>query len=168
MTMVFISDIVGPRQVVAITTRANIEILGKSVSKDNIMIADWHTQLSFNPLLYGILIGKTRYTLNLIKKSKAFCVNFIPYRLKEKIINCGKQRGEHIDKFKENGLEKEECEKIDCPRLKEAIAFLECEVINEIETGDHILFIGKVLNSFMNKEEKRLYHITGDKFVTMK
>lgn len=163
-----ISDIADARQVILITTRAETEILGKKITKDNIMTADWHSPLSFNPLLYGILIGKTRYSFNLIKKSKVFCVNFIPYKMKEKAIQCGKQRGEHIDKFNEFGLKKEECEKIDCPRLKDAVAFLECEVEKEIETGDHVLFVGKVMNSALKRQEKRLFHITGDKFTTTK
>ncbi len=164
--MLSISDIVDAKQVILITTRGEAEILGKKTIKDNIMTADWHSPLSFNPMLYGILIGRTRYSFNLIKKSKVFCVNFIPYKMKEKAIQCGKQRGEHIDKFNDFVLKKDECEKIDCPRLKDAVAFLECEVENEIETGDHVLFVGRVVNSAIKKQDKRLYHIAGDKFTT--
>lgn len=164
--MVYISELVGARQVVLITSRAEAEILGKKVTKDNVMAADWHSPLSFEPLLYGIVIGKKRYSLGLIKRSKVFCVNFIPYKMREKAVLCGSYSGEHLDKFAKFDLEKAECDRIDCARLKNAAAWLECEVVNELETGDHVLFVGKVVNSGMQETGKRLYHITGGKFTT--
>lgn len=166
--MVYISELVGARQVVLITSRAEAEILGKRVTKDNVMTADWHSPLSFKPLLYGIVIGVARYSLRLIKKSKVFCVNFVPYKMRKKAVECGSYSGEHLDKFAKFGLEKAECNRIDCPRLKGASAWLECEVVNELETGDHVLFVGKVVNSGVREAGKRLYHITADKFTTTK
>jgi flavin reductase (DIM6/NTAB) family NADH-FMN oxidoreductase RutF len=52
-----------------------------------------------------------------------------------------------LDKFVDSGFTKEDSEKIDCPRIKEAMGYVECEVIDEIETGDHIIYIGKVVHS---------------------
>ena len=159
-------QIAAPRQTVLITCRSHIKVLTKEVVKDNIITIDWHMPTSFNPELYAISIGKTRFSMELIRKSRAFVVNFMPYSLKDKVLMCGRVSGKHVDKFKETGLTKAEAEKLDCPRIKEALAWLECEVINEIETGDHIIFIGKVVKSELMKKDKRVFHIEGDNFTT--
>ena len=73
------------------------------------------------------------------------------------MLYCGTTRGEHTDKFKESGLTKEDCEKIDCCRIREAAAYLECEVVDEITTGDHSIFVGRVLKSDILNNEKRIF-----------
>jgi flavin reductase (DIM6/NTAB) family NADH-FMN oxidoreductase RutF len=160
------SSINGPRQVILVTTRANVDIMGREQSKDDIITLAWHMPTSFNPTLYAISVGKTRFSSKLIKTSKVFAVNFMPSSLKKEIIYCGSMSGEHLDKFKETRLDKVEAETIDCPRIKQAMGYLECEVVKEIDTGDHVIFVGKVLKSELVNEEKRLYHIGGDKFTT--
>ena len=160
--------IYNPRQTILVTCRASVKdkFSGKKAIKDNIIVLDWHMPLSFDPFLYAISIGKTRYSLNLIKESKVFVVNFMPFHLKEDVLFCGRNSGEHLDKFKETTLTKEESEKIDCPRIKQVLAYLECEVIQEIETGDHILFIGKVVHSDELEKGKRIFHTEKDDFTT--
>ena len=74
-----------------------------------------------------------------------------------------------MDKFKETKLEKEEAKSIDCPVIKQALATLECHVIQEVEAGDHIIFIGKVLNITENKKGKKIFQKQSgsDEFVTI-
>ena len=155
-----------PKPVILVTSRATVDILGRETIKDNVMTLTWHMPCSFNPGLYAISIGKQRFSLKLIKESRAFVVNFIPASFKDKAEYCGNYSGEHIDKFDKAKLAKEECDTIDCCRLSEAIAYIECEVVNEIEAGDHIIFIGKVLNSMIKDHNKCLYHLQGDKYTT--
>jgi flavin reductase (DIM6/NTAB) family NADH-FMN oxidoreductase RutF len=118
--------------------------------------------VSFNPKLYAIAVGKTRFSCEMIKKSKAFVVNFIPFELKKEVLVCGTKSGMHVDKFKEAKLTKEEASSVDCPMIKEALGYMECEVVDEIEAGDHIIFIGKILNSDVKKEGERLMQKAGD------
>ncbi len=160
--------IYNPRQTVLVTCRGTIKdkFSGKETLKDNIIVLDWHMPLSFKPFLYAISVGKTRFSLNLIKESKVFVVNFMPLHLKDAVLFCGRNSGEHLDKFKKTELLKEESDKVDCPRIKQALAYLECEVIQEIETGDHILFIAKVVHSHESEKGKRIFHIKDDDFTT--
>jgi len=139
--------------------------MGRKQLKDNIITLAWHMQVSFKPELYAIAIGKTRFSCELVSKSKCFVVNYVPYELEQEAVFCGSNSGKTTDKFKESGLGKEEAEKIDCPRIKEAVGYMECEVINEVEAGDHIIFIGKVLKSELKKDEKRLLQ-SDDGFTT--
>ena len=163
-----ISEIANPLQVVIVSSEAEAEILGKKSVKKNMMVAAWHMPLSFDPPMYAVAIGKTRFSLGLIKKSKCFAVNFMPAEKEKEILFCGRTSGQTADKFRESGLTEEECEKIHCPRVKEALAWLECEVVEEVEAGDHIVFIGKVVNMAENNRAgigtKRLFHLGGNNF----
>jgi flavin reductase (DIM6/NTAB) family NADH-FMN oxidoreductase RutF len=154
-----------PRQVICVTTRAEMEILGKKQIKDNIFTLAWHAPISFDPKLYGIIVGKERYSFELIEKSKCFVVNFIPKEWSEQALFVGKHSGKHIDKFEKTGLEKIDAETIDCCRLKDCAGFLECEVIYQIELGDHVLFVGKVLKSSSTKQQ-RLFYLGNNEFTS--
>ncbi|MFN3301774.1 MAG: flavin reductase family protein [Patescibacteria group bacterium] len=153
-----ITTLTNPRQTILLTCRYK--------DKDNVMTLDWHTPLSFEPMLYAVSIGKTRFSLELVRKSKVFVINFVSKDLEREVLFCGRHSGKNLDKFKETGLEKEEAETINCPRIKQAIGYLECQVIKEIEVGDHILFIAKVTKAELKKKDKRLFHLFEDKFTT--
>ncbi len=124
--------------------------------------------VSFSPPLYAICVGKTRLSHELISKSKAFVVNFVPYALKKEVLFCGRHSGRNLDKFKETGLKKEKAAKVDCPRIVQALATLECSVLQQIDAGDHTIFIGKILNAQFKKKDKRLFHLLLDDFTTTK
>ncbi|MCK4522228.1 MAG: flavin reductase family protein [Nanoarchaeota archaeon] len=156
------SEITSPRQSVLVTSRAVID----SNIKDDIITLDWHMPASFSPQLYAISVGKTRFSHKMIRSSGVFVVNFMPFHLYNEVLYCGRHSGEFEDKFKESGLIKEEAEKIDCCKVKEAIAFLECEVISEIDSGDHTIFIGRVVKDGLKHDAKRVFHKSGDKFIT--
>ncbi|MBW2978218.1 flavin reductase family protein [Candidatus Woesearchaeota archaeon] len=162
-------DVVNPRQVILITSRAHMvpKFRAKEEEKDNVMTAAWHMPVAFEPPLYAISVGKKRYSLDIIRKGRSFVVNFMPYSMKKEVLLAGRISGEHIDKFAKIGLEKEDAETIDSCRLKDALACLECEVEQEIEAGDHIIFIGRVLKVIKKKGGKRIYQIGGDKFSTI-
>jgi len=153
-----ITTLTNPRQTILLSCRWQ--------GKDNIMTLDWHTPLSFEPMMYAVAIGKTRFSAEMVRKSGVFAVNFMPAEFEKEILFCGTKTGKNIDKFKETGLEKEEAETIDCPRIRQALAYMECKVEKEIEVGDHILFIAKVTKAELKKRGKRLFHLFEDKFTT--
>ena len=153
--------IISPRQVVLVTARVLIN--GKEI--DNIIPIAWHSPLSFGPEMYGIVIGKTRYSCELIRKAGSFVINFISAEYKDDALFCGTHSGRNVDKFAETAFEKEDAEVVDCARIKQALGFLECEIVNEVDVGDHVLFVGRVVNKGFKAEGKRLFHLGGDRFV---
>ncbi|MBD3248999.1 hypothetical protein GF336_03060 [Candidatus Woesearchaeota archaeon] len=155
-----------PRQVILVSTRGKVKskFSPEEDEKDNLFTLSWHMPVSNEPQLYAISSGKERFSTKLIQESKVFAVNFMSSEFEKEVVYCGTYSGEHIDKFEETGLEKEESEKIDCPRIRQAMACLECEVVNEVEAGDHIIFIGKVINSISKKQGKRIFQMN-DRFI---
>lgn len=148
-----------------VTCRGQAEIFGKSVQKDNIITVNWHMPASFRPPLYALSIGKTRFSLGLIRSSRCFAVNFVDYLMKDAALICGSESGMSTDKFRKAGLSKTECQAIDCPRIKGCLAFLECEVVNEVDAGDHVIFIGKIIKKELLNESKRLFHVGDTRFI---
>jgi flavin reductase (DIM6/NTAB) family NADH-FMN oxidoreductase RutF len=153
-----ITTLTNPRQTILLTCRFK--------DRDNIMTLDWHTPLSFEPMMYAVSIGKTRFSLNLVRSSKVFVVNFMSKDFEKEILFCGRHSGKTIDKFKETGFEKEGAKTIDCPRIKQALGYLECKVLKEVEVGDHILFIARVTKADLKQKARRLFHLFADKFTT--
>jgi len=156
-----------PRQITLVTCRAEMEIMGQNVEKDNLFTLGWHTPLS--ETIYGITVLKKNYSYKLISKSRCFCVNFLPHSSGKDADFCGNNHGEHQDKFKATGFSKSDCSTIDCCKLSEAVAWLECEVENELDYGDHVLFSGKILKSLENsklKDERRLFYLGDGKYTT--
>lgn len=134
--------------------------------KDNLIAMAWWTKVSHKPNLYAISVGKTRFSHDLIKKGKCFTINFMPSKLKNKILFCGKNSGKELDKFEKTGLTKIESKKINCFVLKESLAYAECNVIKSIPAGDHTIFVGEVVNEKVKKKGKRPFQIEGTKFTT--
>ena len=162
------SSLNGPRQAILVTSSAEVKVMGIQKEKDNIITLAWHMPVSHNPNLYAIALGKQRFSTGIIQKSKCFAVNFMPAELEKEILLCGRKSGISSDKFKLCSFRKVECTTIECPRIKEAIGYLECELVQEIEAGDHIIFIGKVLKSELSEDKKRLFNIKDDIFTTTK
>jgi len=156
----------GPRQTILVTSRGEINLMGKKKEIDDIITLDWHMPTSFEPFLYAISIAKSRTSYQLIRQSRCFVVNFVPYDLKKEALFCGRHSGMHVDKFKDTGLRKVDAKHIECPVIEQSCGHLECHLEAEYETGDHVIFIGRVSNSEMRSEIKRLYHIGEDEFTT--
>lgn len=142
-------DLAKPTQVVLASLR--------NQKKDNIMALCWHMPVSFNPPIYAISIAHIHLSNRMVRESGVFCVNFMPAELEEKLLFCGTRSGNKVDKFARAGLEKGECESIDCPFIKQAFGRLECKVIDTVETGDHTVFIGGVEHAAGEAGGKRLF-----------
>jgi flavin reductase (DIM6/NTAB) family NADH-FMN oxidoreductase RutF len=147
--------IYNPRQTIVVTCR--------SKGFDNGCTLSWHSPASFEPFLYSIFLYKKRKSFEMIKESRVFCVNFLTEDQEKLAMLFGTKSGYKIDKFKEGNVEKEDCEKIDCPRIKGCSAYLECGLSDMFEVGDHIALIGKVIKEVKGNMKKKLFqsNITG-------
>lgn len=140
-----------PRQVVLITTR--------HAGVDNVWPLDFHGPLSFEPPFYGIAARRQGYGAELVRDSGIFVVNFVPTTWEKTIFLCGNVSGRTIDKFAVAGLQKEEAESVDAPRLAQSLGALECRVRQSVEVGDHTLFIGEVTRTVFRAHAPRLHHL---------
>lgn len=123
------------------------------------MIAGWSMKCSSEPKLYAVALWKKGYTHKLIQNTKEFVVA-VPNKELEKAIKIfGKRHGDKIDKFKTTRLATQEAKHINVPLLSDATLNFECKLEKEVDSGDHIIFIGKVLASYVNEGKKILLNM---------
>ncbi|MBI4146017.1 flavin reductase family protein [Candidatus Woesearchaeota archaeon] len=164
MTLIY-----NPRQVVLVSCRGNVQIMNRMMERDEVLPLSWHSPSASHPPMYSIFVQKNLGGAEMIKESGVFVVNFVPFRVVEHARKAMSVSGEYVDKLEAIGLHELPCEKlVDCFRLKEALGWLECEVVEHKEVGDHVLFLGKVVHSFMGVDDKRPFHVDGDEFATTK
>ncbi len=111
----------------------------------NYMACAWHSALSFEPPLFGVLISKKRYTHQIISEAREFTVNFISFNKVKLSAQMGRISGSETDKIKEFEVKLSPSKIIKSPVLEEAYVCIECRVADVRAYGDHDLFVGKVL-----------------------
>lgn len=162
------SGIIGPQQIVLVTSRSEIEQFGKTTIKEDVDIAFWHTPISKEDKIYAVAINNKKHVIKLIEKSNVLVINFVGLEFLDKVKKCSKLHGEHIDKIKELDLLTIEGHHVDVPVLKESCAFLECNVIETRKYPDYTLFITKIINSVEEYTSKRIFFAGNNIFTTTK
>lgn len=105
--------------------------------------------------------------VSIIRDSGCFVVNFVSFSFVDKIKSAMSISGDFSEKLNDVGFVEASCEKlVDCFRLKEALGHLECELVEEKELGDRVMFVGKVLFSNLVRDDNRPFHVEGDRFTT--
>ncbi|QHE53011.1 flavin reductase family protein [Pontibacillus sp. HMF3514] len=110
----------------------------------NFMAAGWHSFLSINPPMYGVAIGRERFTYKCLQQKKEFTVNFLPESLAEFIQLSGSVSGEDVNKIEIANLQSKDAETVDAPYLENAYIVYECSINNMVSTGDHEWVIGDI------------------------
>jgi len=149
------------------TIRPNIVALivtRDSSGKANIMPAGWTMHTSKNPQLIAISIGKTRHTHKILEETEDFVVAIANKELQETIEKTGNCSGANKDKFKEFNIETEEAELVNPPLIKKATINFECKKTDKLDTGDHTIFIGKILRATHRENQKPLFYFGKGKF----
>lgn len=118
---------------------------GQSENRVNFMSCAWHTALSFEPPLFGVLIAKKRLTHEIISTAREFSVNFLSFDRVRLSAQMGRKSGHDIDKIKEFGIGLRAPKIINSPLIKEAYVAFECRLAEVRPVGDHDLFVGEVL-----------------------
>lgn len=123
-----------------------VAIVGAQADKKiNFMACAWHSALSFNPPLFGVLISKKRFTHQIISKAREFTVNFISEDQVKLSAQMGRKSGFDMDKIKEFEVKLNPSKIIQSPVIQEAYVSFECKLADIRPYGDHDLFVGEVL-----------------------
>jgi flavin reductase (DIM6/NTAB) family NADH-FMN oxidoreductase RutF len=105
--------------------------------------ACWVSQVSFEPQQVILAAQKEQRTTSLLESGRLFSLNFLDTS-QEDLAYKFTQRLEHEDgtiggtPYTPGGI-------TGAPLFDEAFAHLECRVVNKMEAGDHIVYLGEVL-----------------------
>ena len=117
----------------------------KTEEHPNFMSCAWHTALSFDPPLFGVLIAKKRFTHQVIDKAQEFTVNFI--RTDQALLSAqyGRKSGFDLVKIEQFPVKLNPPHVIQSPVIGDAYVCFECRLMEIRTYGDHDLFVGEVL-----------------------
>jgi len=126
--------------------------------RPNAMGVAWVTRTSFEPFLIMISIDRRRYSHNGIQMHKEFVVNYPNTDQADAALICGTKSGRDGDKIKLAGLKLADSVAVKVPTIEGVTVAFECKVVDQFETGDHTVFVGKVVGTSGNPEKsKHLY-----------
>lgn len=150
----------------------NLEDLGKAVGRipsgvgilitldenddEQTMLCSWFQQISFDPLLIGVAIQKNREIGDCLQDTGLFVLNILAEGDKKNMAHFAKGFKEEEDPFE--GIEILEG-RSGLPYLKDSLAFLECELQQVFEIGDHRLYVGEVVGGKVNTEGNPRIHL---------
>lgn len=121
--------------------------------KFNGQIANTVFQVTAEPPQFAVCINKNNLTNEYIKKSKIFTISVLSKETPMKFIGLfGFNSGRKVNKFKDIEY------KIGTTGapivLENCLSYFECKVVNSIETETHTLFIGKVMDAQLIKDDE--------------
>ena len=137
-----------------------------SRGSDNIngMMADWVMQVSFQPRLVAVSLERNATTLRNLRETGVFTINVLPAEGRELARKFAQPRDASkiqgrsdshssmvYDKMR--GVAYHEGVLTACPVLDEGLSYVECEVDQILDLGDHALAIGRVLAGEVMREK---------------
>jgi flavin reductase (DIM6/NTAB) family NADH-FMN oxidoreductase RutF len=128
----------------------------------NVMACEWTHHISYQPGLIAVSLGHTKATVENIRTTKEFGVNLCASDQSILASVAGGYTGSMYDKvnaLKEIGFEFYKAKKINSLMVKGAALNIECRLYKEITLGDHITFVGEVVEASNNPDKVPLaYH----------
>ena len=120
----------------------------------------WTMIVSGTPPMMAIAVARGHYSVGAIRHSKEFVIAFPAEDMAEEVLFYGTHSGRDTEKLRAHPCALQEATVVDCVVLADAVANFECKLASELETGDHIVFVGEVVASHANTEPKqRLYTV---------
>ncbi|HUT61265.1 MAG TPA: flavin reductase family protein [Phycisphaerae bacterium] len=137
-----------------------VAIAKDAAGKHNPISLGWAMQTSHKPPMLAFSVGLTRYSLGVIRAAKEFVVALPSAEQEAEVMLFGTKSGRDTDKLAEAGAKTRPAAKIDSVLLADAVANFECRLAGELATGDHVIFVGEVVCSYVNEKRlNRLYTV---------
>jgi flavin reductase (DIM6/NTAB) family NADH-FMN oxidoreductase RutF len=135
------------------TMPSGLYVVGsRAGERRNGMTLNWATQLSFNPKLLGVAIENEAVTRQLIAEGGAFSLCILDREDRAIVRKFTKPVEVDAEASTLNGFPYHDGV-TGVPILDQAVAYVECEVRDTLELGDHTLFVGEVVDAGFHKPE---------------
>ncbi len=128
----------------------------KRGSTETGMLASWVQQCSFHPPLVTVAVKPDRPAATLLDPQALFTLNILESGQTDMIVHFG--RGIALEQDAFQGLDVERSGP-GGPILAEALAVLECRVLQRISTGDHDVFVAEVASGRLLGDGQPMVHI---------
>ena len=120
----------------------------------NAMTLNWATQVSFDPKWVGIGVEREAVTHELISAGGVFSLCLVDREDRAIVRKFTKPVVVDLAAHTLNEFPYFDGPVTGAPVLTQAVAYVECEVRQPVEIGDHTLFLGEVVNAAFLKDEE--------------
>ena len=120
-------------------------ITSGDMENSNIATVAWTGIVNTIPPKTYISLRKSRYSYELIEKSREFVINLTTAEMVRKVDYCGIFTGRKVDKFQKCGFTKEAASAVAAPLIGESPLSLECRVTDMTELGTHVMLLAAIL-----------------------
>ncbi|KKP27668.1 MAG: Flavin reductase domain protein FMN-binding protein [Parcubacteria group bacterium GW2011_GWA2_31_28] len=127
--------------------------------KVNVTPIGWFTLCNSKPRCWAICLYHKHFSHKVIAETKEYVLCLPSYSQKEDILYCGSVHGWDVNKLDHCKLKTLPSKKIKAPILKDSIACFECKVIKSVDGGDHTLFIGEIVESYVSERKDKVYNL---------
>ena len=138
-----------------------IAIARDAGGKCNPITLGWAMQTSISPPMMAISIGLPRYSHDVFRQAGQFVIAMPSEHQEDETLFYGTRSGRDCDKLALARSATQPAAKIDCVLLSDAVANFECELVSELDTGDHVIFVGEVVCSHVNEGPRERLYILG-------
>jgi len=114
------------------------------------MTANWVLQSSFEPPMLTLAVEADSHTCQVIQASGAFAVSVYDSGQRELAGRLGRSYAKHPEKL--DGETWKPGPATGSPVLAAGLGWVECRVRSSLPSGDHILFVGEVVEAGQNRE----------------
>jgi len=111
----------------------------------NVMSAEWTFNVSYEPFLIAVVLEAGEATFEAIRETKEFGVSLISEEHVTAMGFAGHFTHHDTDKLSSDLFETQPAKKIRAPLIKDAVLTAECRLVQEVPTGDHVTFVGEVV-----------------------
>lgn len=110
----------------------------------NAFTANWVMQTSFDPPMVAVAVESDGKSIGMMRESKAFSVNVYEHEQRReagRLARPAAKAPEKLEEFRHRDGE------TGAPVLADALGFVECRIVEEVEAGDHTLVVGEVVGA---------------------
>ncbi|MEO8530840.1 MAG: flavin reductase family protein [Deltaproteobacteria bacterium] len=134
------SAIVAPRPIGWISTR-------DSSGQDNLAPYSFFNAVAYDPPQLMFASTGVKHSLTNIRETGVFCVNIVGQAQFAAMSLTSGSYPKEVDEFERASIAKAECEEIDCPRVADAPAALECKMTEIITLAGiaNFMVLGEVI-----------------------
>lgn len=118
----------------------------------DVMPAGWCMVTSGRPLMFAVSVHPHRHTHTLLREAGEFVIAFPAVGQGPAVWYCGSHSGRDVDKIAHTDLELLPAAEIKTPLIKGAVANFECRLVQQMDTGDHTIFVGEVVAAHIEEE----------------
>lgn len=130
-----------------------------SIGKDgpNVMAAEWTLPISYDPLLFVVLVNPRHVTYDLILESQEFGLSLCAEDQAQLAHEAGSWSKRERDKLADTKLFRTVPAKhIRSPLIAGCAAHIECRLIGDFPLGDHVMFVGEAVRATVDAAKRPL------------